>query len=315
LAVFAVCFILNISMDVVQRVQLGLQQGYRYGLWQLCGSAAGFVGVLSGIWFRVSLPVLVVAIAGAPIFATTLNAIHFFGFVRPDLRPTRALISQNVISEIARLGGLFFLLQVVCAVGFSADNFIIARILGAVNVPEYSIPQRMFALITGMSAMIVAPLWPAYGEAISRGDMPWVRKTLRRSMLLILAITSAAAGILLALSHKLIYWWVGSRIHPSLLLLVGLAIWTVISCCGDALGVFLNGASMIRLQIIVGPFFTIGCIAAKIFFIRHYGVAAVPWATILSYVAAVALPYCFYVPRALKRMSHSAEERLVLPVM
>ena len=40
LAVFAVCFALNISMDVVQRVQLGLQQGYRYGLWQLCGSAA-----------------------------------------------------------------------------------------------------------------------------------------------------------------------------------------------------------------------------------------------------------------------------------
>src|SRR5882757_7059705 len=31
LAVFAVCFALNISMDVVQRVQLGLQQGYRYG--------------------------------------------------------------------------------------------------------------------------------------------------------------------------------------------------------------------------------------------------------------------------------------------
>jgi len=38
LAVFATCFALNISLDVVQRVELGLQQGYRYSLWQLCGS-------------------------------------------------------------------------------------------------------------------------------------------------------------------------------------------------------------------------------------------------------------------------------------
>jgi hypothetical protein len=57
---------------LVQRVQLGLQQGYRYSLWQLCGSIAGFTGVLAGIWFHASLPALVLAIAGAPIFATTL---------------------------------------------------------------------------------------------------------------------------------------------------------------------------------------------------------------------------------------------------
>jgi O-antigen/teichoic acid export membrane protein len=310
LAVFAVCFALNIFMDVVQRVQLGLQQGYRYGLWQLCGSAAGFIGVLGGIWLHVSLPVLVIAIAGAPVFATTLNAIHFFGFVRPDLRPCRDLVSRNAISEIARLGGLFFLLQIVCAVGFSADNFIIARMLGAVNVPDYSIPQRMFALIAGMSSMLVAPLWPAYGEAISRGDIPWARKTLGRSMRLVLVVTSVASGALFLLSHKLIYWWVGSRIHPPFLLLLGLAIWTIVTCCGDALGMFLNGASLIRVQVIVGPIFTIACIATKILLIHRYGVTGVPWATILSYVGAVAIPYVFYVPRAISRLSDSAEKRL-----
>src|ERR1019366_3546077 len=165
LAVFACCFAFNISMDVVQRVQLGLQQGYRYGLWQMCGSLAGFIGVLAGVWLRVSLPVLVVAIAGAPIFATALNAIHFFGFVRPDLRPRRELVSRDVISQIARVGGLFFVLQVVVAASFSADNFIIDRIFGAVNVPEYSIPQRMFALIGVLLITLLQPLWPAYGEA------------------------------------------------------------------------------------------------------------------------------------------------------
>jgi O-antigen/teichoic acid export membrane protein len=310
LAVFAVCFALNISMDVVQRVQLGLQQGYRYGLWQLCGSAAGFIGVLTGIRLRVGLPVLVIAIAGAPVFATALNAIQFFGFVRPDLRPSRGLIARDAISEIARLGGLFFVLQVVVAVSFSADNFIIARTLGAANVPEYSIPQRMFALLTMMSGMLVAPLWPAYGEAISRGDINWVRSTLVRSLLVVLVVTSTVSGILLIMSHKLIYWWVGSRIHPPFFLLLGLAIWTVLNCCGDALGSFLNGASVIRLQVVVASIFGAGCLALKIYFIRRYGIESIPWATILAYGFLIVLPYALYVPRYIYGLQSRAKSTI-----
>jgi O-antigen/teichoic acid export membrane protein len=309
LAVFAVCFALNISMDVVQRVQLGLQQGYRYGLWQLCGSATGFIGVLGGIWLHVSLPVLVIAIAGAPIFATTLNAIHFFGFVRPDLRPSRERVSRDVISQIASLGGLFFVLQVVVAVSYSADNFIIARMLGAVKVPDYSIPQRMFALITMMSSMLVAPLWPAYGEAVSRGDTPWMRKTLGRSMLLVFSISTVAAGALLVLSHRLIHWWVGTRIHPPFFLLLGLAIWTVISCCGDALAAFLNGASIIRFQVIVASIFGVGCLATKVFLIHHFGIIGIPWATISAYLLLSAIPFIWYVPVLFKRLDQSAKAR------
>jgi O-antigen/teichoic acid export membrane protein len=306
LAVFAVCFALNISMDVVQRVQLGLQQGYRYGLWQLCGSATGFIGVLCGIWLHVSLPVLVIAIAGAPIFATALNALHFFGFVRPDLRPSRGLVSRDVISQIASLGGLFFVLQLVVAVSYSADNFIIARTLGAVNVPDYAIPQRMFALVSMMSGMLIAPLWPAYGEAISRGDMLWVRKTLGNSMLIAVTVGSLISGTLLLLAPSLIYWWVGHRIHPPFVLLLGLAVWSVIDCGGGALNSFLNGASIIRFQVIVACLFGVGCLGLKIFFIRRYGLVGVPWASILAYGLLSVLPFALYVPRILKGMESRA---------
>ena len=46
--VFAFCFALNIPLDLVQRVQLGLQQGFRMNLWQACGSVAGLAGVVAG---------------------------------------------------------------------------------------------------------------------------------------------------------------------------------------------------------------------------------------------------------------------------
>lgn len=302
LAVFATCFALNISMDVVQRVQLGLQQGYRYSSWQLCGSMAGLIGVLCGIWFRVGLPVLVIAIAGAPVFSTILNAIHFFGFLRPDLRPSLRLVSKDAISQIARLGGLFFVLQVVVGIAFSADNFILARMLGAASVAEYAIPQRMFALVTMLSGMLVAPLWPAYGEAISRGHIEWVRRTLRRSLLIVLGATSAASSFLLLFSHQILHLWVGNRVHPSLFLLLGLAIWTVIGCCGDALAMFMNGGEVIIFQVVVASIFGIGCLVTKVLFVHRFGVSGVPWATISAYLLLSALPCALYVPMFIRRL-------------
>jgi len=302
LAVFATCFALNISLDVVQRVQLGLQQGYRYGLWQLSGSLAALIGIVSGIWLRVSLPVLVVAIAGAPVFATMLNTIHFFGFVRPDLRPRLELVSRAVISQVARIGGLFFILQLVVVASFSADNFIIARALGAVNVPEYSIPQRMFALMGVLLAALVAPFWPAYGEAISRCDIAWVRHTLRRSLLIVFVLSFIASSLLLLLAPKLIYWWVGSRIHPPFMLLLGLAVLSIIECCSFTIGAFLNGAAAIRFQIGVSVCFGIVCVVLKVVLTRRFGLVAVPWSTIFSCILVQVLPWAFFIPRFLKEL-------------
>jgi O-antigen/teichoic acid export membrane protein len=302
LAVFATCFALNISLDVVQRVQLGLQQGYRYSLWQLCGSTLGFIGVITGIWFKASLPLLVVAIAGAPLIATLLNAIHFFGLVRPDLRPSIRLVHWDAISQIAKLGGLFFVLQVVVAISYSADNFIIARTLGSINVPEYAIPQRIFAFISMMTGMLVTPLWPAYGEAISRGDIGWVRRTLRNSLLVVFFTACAASVLLLVLTPTILHLWVDSRIHPTFFLILGLAIWSIIDSCGTTLAMFLNGAAVVRFQIIVSISFGISCVCLKVFLVRRFGVVGVPWATIVSYTLIGVLPWIVLLPSVLQRL-------------
>lgn len=316
LLVFAFCFVLNIPLDLVQRAQLGLQQGFRTNLWQLCGSMAGLAGVIAGIRLHRGLPLLVAALAGGPVLATALNTLQFFAVGRPDLRPRWQMVSREGIHQIGRLGGLFFLLQIVVAVSFSADNFIVARLLGAASVPDYSIPQRMFALISMMVAMLVTPLWPAYGEAISRGDTPWVRRTLVRSLWAILALASAASLVLLLLGPRLILWWVGPQVHPTALLLVGLALWTVMDCCGNTLAMFLNGAGIMRAQIAIASIFGVACLVAKVYLTHRFGVAAVPWATLLTYLSLVAIPYAIYVPRAMRQLHRAPTQVLVAtPVM
>jgi O-antigen/teichoic acid export membrane protein len=301
IAVFAVCFALNIPLGAIQKVQMGLQESYLTNLWQLSGALVSLAGVVLGIHMHVGLPLLLTAIAGVPVLAAACNTAQFFGLKERDLRPRWKMISYDHVRRIAILGGLFFVLQSVVAIAFSADSFIVARSLGAVVVPDYAIPQRMFSLISVIVAMMVSPLWPAYGEAISRGDMAWVRRTLTGSLLLVFGGTCVASGVLFIVSRRLILWWVGPHITPPTLLLLGLAVWTVLDCCGNTLAMFMNGATIMRFQIIVASAFGITCLATKLLLVHKYGIAAVPWATIGTYVLISAIPGTIYVLRFFKR--------------
>jgi O-antigen/teichoic acid export membrane protein len=297
MAIFAICFCLNVPFGAIQRVQMGLQESYLPSLWQVCGAAVSLAGVVVGIRMHTGLPFLLAAIAGAPVLAAACNTAQFFGFKRRDLFPQRRMVSYAHVRRIAVLGGLFFVLQAVVAVAFSADGFIVARSLGAVAVPDYSIPQRMFLLISTVVAMMVSPLWPAYGEAISRGDIRWVHRTLVRSLAAVFGGTCLVSGLLLLFSRRLIFWWVGPQINPPTLMLLGLAVWTVLDCCGTTVAMFMNGASIMRFQIVTASLFGIACVTAKIVFLRRYGIAAVPWSTLSTYVLFNALPSAIYILR------------------
>jgi O-antigen/teichoic acid export membrane protein len=312
LIVFAVCFALNLPAGIIQRTQLGLQEGFLTDLWQLVGSILALVGLVMGVWLRVELPTLVLAIAGAPLVARLLNGFFFFGFRRPDLRPQWGLASVDTVRQIMSVGVLFFVLQVVVAIAYSADGLVVARAVGAVNVPEYVIPQRMFALITMMTTMFVTPLWPAYAEAISRGDTAWVERSLYRSMSIVLLLSTCGSALLLLSAHTLINWWAGPTIHPPMILLVGLAVWTVMDSCGIALAAFLNGSGFLHLQIVVAAIFGVSCITAKVYLARRYGSAGLPWATIFTWGLLNFAPLMIYVRWKLRHMTASRMQPAVL---
>jgi O-antigen/teichoic acid export membrane protein len=311
---FIICFALNIPLDVVQRAQLGLQQGFLTNLWQIASNFMALAGILTVIHFHLTLTALVVAFAGTPVLGTAMNVGYFFGVSRRDLLPRWHFLSPETISTIAKLGGLFFILQLVMAVSYSADNFIIARVLDVRSVTVFSIPQRMFSAVTILITMLAMPLWPAYGEAISRGDMPWVRQTLVRSLIGVFAFATIASAILISFSNKLILWWVGPDIRPPFLLMLGLAVWTVLGNCGSVLAMFLNGAGIIKFQVIVAAIFGVGCLVTKVFLTQLYGITGVPWATIITYGLLSALPCALYVPSVLKRMEAGVLQPSVLGV-
>lgn len=304
LSVFLLCLALALPTGIAQKVQMGLQKGFTANLWQCLGSLLGLAGVIATIRFDGGVPWLVAAACGAPLVAATANFFWFFLIVDRDLRPGPRHVSREGMQRIARTGLLFFALQIIVSIAFAADNLIIARTLGASAVAAYAIPEKMFALITSVVMLAVTPLWPAYGEAIARGDHAWVRRALARSIRLAMLAAALASLVLIVFGREISAVWVGTGISVPILLLVCLGIWKTIEAGGNTLTVFLNGAGQLKLQLLLLIPMAIASIALKIVLVKPLGLPGIAIGMAAAYVAFVVIPWMFLLPRILR--SHAA---------
>lgn len=306
--VFAGCFLINIPLGIVQRVQMGYQEGFANSVWLALGGLLGLGGILLAVYFRAGLPWLVLAMGGAPAVATVLNGAVLFGVRRPWLLPSWRRSTRKAAARVLHIGILFLVLQMAVAVAFSSDNIVAAQVIGPEAVTQYAVPFRMFSVVSMILIMLLSPLWPAYGESIARGDIQWVKRTFLRSVLIAFLLASVASVLLVGFGREIISLWVGPKVVPSLLLLAGLGIWSVLSAIGNAVAMFLNGANIIRFQVVCAILVAASAILAKILLTQLIGIPGVVWGTVIAYTVLSLIPTVVIVPKLLRAMEQRSRE-------
>jgi O-antigen/teichoic acid export membrane protein len=300
-AVLVTCFALAIPGAIVHRTQMGLQRGSLAGIWQCVGSLLGVVGVVVAVNAKAGLPWLILSLSGPPLLASAVNAVIFFKQIEPEISPSLRLVSNEGTRSLLGSGAFFLLLQLVAAITYMSDGLIIAKVLGAAKVSEYSIPERLFSLISVLLAMFVSPLWPAYGEAMARQEYAWVRRTLFRSIFGAFFFSSISGALLILAAPWLLKMWVGNSIRVPFMLLVGLAVWKIIEATASAAGAYLNGLKFIRLQVCVGVITAGASVALKLILVAKFGVSGSVWATVVCYSAFAVLPFSYVIWQSLKQ--------------
>ena len=152
------------------------------------GSVLTLIALLLAIGLHGSLAWLVFASTMGSVIATVFNAWLLFR-EHPWLIPARHAYRRSAASKILNLGLMFFVLQCAGTLAYSSDNIVIAQVLGAAAVAAYAVPQKLFGFVSMVVSMAIGPLWPAYGEALARGDVAWVRRVFFGSLWLTLGIT------------------------------------------------------------------------------------------------------------------------------
>ena len=296
---FAACFLVSLPAGVVTRVRLARQEGFANGLWSSAGSFLGLALLLLAIHFRLGLPWLVLGLCAGPALALVAQSADLFLLRERWLRPAWAWASAAAARRVLRLGFAFSALQLAAALAYSSDAFLAGLLMGPAAAARYGVLATLFDLPLAVLILLLTPLWPAYGEALARADRAWIAHALRRSLLVALAFGVVVGGALALLGAPLLRVWAGPALVPPAVLLALMGARLLVLALGQAVGTYLNGARIIRRQLVFAPLMAAAAVALKVALGRRLGLPGLVAGGLFAQVAFGLLPYLGVLRRAL----------------
>ncbi len=221
--VLAVAFMVGLPFTIWQRTLGAAQRGYWNPLGDLLGAVLSLGLLLAVIARGGGLVALAGAAAAGPLAAALGGWLSVFVWARSDLRPRPSDWNASTARSLMGEGACFFVLQLSALVLVSGSSLILLHRVGAQELAEYSIVAKLFQLGPQLATLLFAPLWPAYGEALARGDVRWAHATLRRSVFLSAGLGIGVAVLLSVFASLIIRLWTGLAFEPSPAQLAGLA--------------------------------------------------------------------------------------------
>jgi O-antigen/teichoic acid export membrane protein len=172
--------------------------------------------------------------------------------------------------------------------------------------------MRLFALMPMVAGFLITPLWPAYGDALARGDLQWARTTFRRSLIVAGALNVPVAIVLVIAGRPLVEWLVPG-VSPSLPLLLTLGTWALLSSLNIPFAMFLNGAHVVRLQLACAVLMAATNLPLSIVLARSVGIHGPILATVITTSVFVLLPVAVFLRRYFNRLSNAAGGTALVP--
>jgi O-antigen/teichoic acid export membrane protein len=253
-------------------VQFGYQEGFQVYLWQSLGTILMLLGVLVCIYYGAKLQWFMLAVAGGPTASLILNWLHEFGVARRWLFPSFSAFNWRLSRKILVTGLFFTWFQMAAFIGTGLDNL----------VSKYTL---MYKLLTGLliTQIFTSALWPAYSEAIERGDIYWARKTFLRSMKIFSVLGFMTALVMGFGSQWILSVWVGDEMIPTFLMASGFALWSFITNFFAGISAVLSNSSAIKKLTLLTTFAALFSLLLKIIFAKYFGVDLVIWGTVIGY--------------------------------
>lgn len=205
LAVTLAACALGLPLNAVPRLAGAVQRGWIHAGWIAGGSAGTLLAVVWAAHARWSFTGFIAAATLVPVAQGIGTIVHLAWRLGWPLRAVR-LLPAGELRALATASGGVALPQFGQALIQAAPAFALSLAAGPAAVTGYALLMRLYSPLLHGQTLAQAPFWPAYTEARVRGDLPWVRRAFRSS-LLIAAAVGAALAVVTAYAQPLVRWW------------------------------------------------------------------------------------------------------------
>jgi len=298
----------SFPVSVTPRIFGACQKITLANIWNSCGSLLSLLAVILATRLKTGLPGLVVALSGASLVVglfSTLWLYRHFDWLWFSFRE----VQWHRVNALLRTGLPFFVVQAAGIILFQTDNLIIAQLMGAKAVAPYNITWKLFSYASLLPVIALPTLWPAYADAFARRDISWIAKTYRYNVRIAVSSTALFVAVLMLIGRKFIAVWAGPSAVPSLGLLLGMGVWTILvsfcwceSCLLGATGKVKGQAIYSGIGAIVNLLVSIACG-------RVFGLVGIIIGTLVAYTLCIVVPQTIEVHQILSGKTLRDEER------
>ena len=305
LSIIYAAFCFSLPLSALQRLATGLQLGWLTSAATSLGSILSLVFVAVAATFKLSF-IWFVALVVLPPLIVSMLLIPWLGPYLYTKAQTAASFDKSLVRPLLGTGAMFLVPQIASTVLISAPAVIISSILGSAAVTPYNLTQRLLGILTQFHGLFLGPLWPAYAEALSRGDTEWIKKTFCRSFSLTLGLLPIPCLVLALFGDKIIRAWSHYEGKIDSHFLVWMSLWLAAVSVGQACATFLNGLGRLTGQAIYGPLAVLAILLFLPALIGAYSLAGAGMALVIGY-SSLNLPAqmaeCAYSLKRLKRIA------------
>jgi O-antigen/teichoic acid export membrane protein len=274
-------FCIQFFLQPINSVLIATHQPFKSSLILLLGQLLTFIlTYLLTIFTQANLLLLVVVVAGSPVFVFLFANIYLFKTSLKTFSPKFRFVDFKSAKSLLNVGGVFFFIQIGALILFQTDNIVINSTLGPKEVTTFNIAYKYFSILTIVFAIIMTPYWSAFTEAYAKKDLAWIKQSVNkmRKLWIYLCVLTMLLYFFSNIFYKL---WIGNSVTVPMTLSLSMAIYVIVQTWQVIHNYLLNGVGKLRIQLILVVTTGIINIPLSIFLINRIGISGTVVANII----------------------------------
>jgi O-antigen/teichoic acid export membrane protein len=203
----AVGFSANLICGVFRAVLIGFQ---RYDLTNLTNVSMGTVqsiGTVALLWRGLWLKEVV--LFQLAVSLVKLGLYVFFSYRLTSGSLFRLAFDRQIAKNLMSFGLMTFINRVSGLLQFQFDRTYMGFVLGGASITYYTIPDNLGRQMHGLPASLTSASFPLASELDSTKQVQTLRHLYLRGLKWAVALASSMTAVLVALSFKVLYYWMG----------------------------------------------------------------------------------------------------------
>ncbi len=279
-------FAINFVASMIYQIFYALQRIAMVNLFGLI-TKVSFLALIILLMFTTEESLILYGAAKTFTFAFIPLAIGVFYFRNEfnKYRPSLKLVKRSYFDKLFSLGFQFFIIKISMIIIHQTNNILIAKFVAIEEVLIYEAAYKYLSIFLLVFVIFTNQLWSASVEAYRKGDMEWMKNTVKNVVRIWFGtvLLSAFMVLIAPLFYKL---WLGEKIEIPMAVTIIVAISVSVTNWVNLFNLVVNGTGKIRLQMYAWVIASLLNIPMSIFFATtmEFGTVGIVLGTVVSMI-------------------------------